>query len=206
MTNIQSPFGFRSWSHRDGSPPTAGFDTLYIASSDTNLYFTGDPVASQTTGPYITIPSTAAATVQLAGVFAGCEYYSNQAARMIWSPFFPGTVSGSTADVKAYVITDPEMQFMVQTSTNAVLNSSNVGLNVGFTTNVSSQGSQTTGISAVTLLATSVGTTSSLPFRVTGLYSNWGPPGVNGTDNTNPGNFVIVAPNNWDRKTLVSNV
>lgn len=203
MANTASPFGFRSWSHRDGSPPTAGFDTLYIASTDTTLYFTGDPVATSATGPYITAPSTAAATVQLSGIFVGCEFWNNGAGRMQWSPFFPGNVSGSTADVKAYVITDPEMQFLVQASSAAGVTSSMVNLNVGYVANTSSLGSQTTGISAVTLNATSVGTTSSLPFRIMGLYSNWGPPGVNGTDNSSASNFVIVAPNNWDRKNLL---
>lgn len=206
MANTQAPFGFRAFGRREGGSPTAGFDTLYIASSDTNLYFTGDPVASGTTGPYITVPSTTAFTSQVAGVFVGCEYWNNGAGRMQWSPFFPGNVSGSTADVKAYVITDPEQTFLVQCASGTVFSSSNVGLNAGFTYAVSTGGNQTTGISNVTLSASSIATTSSLPFRVVGLYSNYAPPGVNGTDNTTAGNMVIVAPNNWDRKQLTSAV
>ena len=200
MANTISPFGFRSWSHRDGSAPTAGFDTLYIASSDTSLYFTGDPVASNTTGPYIQIPSTS--TVQIAGIFAGCEYWNAGASRMQWAPWFPGTVTGSTADIKAYVITDPEMLFLVQTSSVAAITSSQVNLNVGWLNATSSLGSQTSGVSNVSLNSTTVGSTNTLPFRIVGLYSNWGPPGTNGMDNTTAGNFVIVAPNNWDRKNL----
>lgn len=200
MANTVAPFGFKPWSHRDGSTPTMGFDTLYIASSDTNLYFTGDPVATNATGPYITLPSTG--TVQIAGIFVGCEFWNNGAGRMQWNAFFPGTVSGSTADVKAYVITDPEMQFLAQTSSLGAITSSMVNNNIGFTGSVSSLGNQTTGQSVVSLNSTTLASTTTMPFRIVGLYSNWGPPGTNGTDNTTAGNFVIVAPNNWDRKNL----
>jgi hypothetical protein len=34
------------------------------------------------------------------------------------------------------------------------------------------------------------------------FYSNWAPPGQNGTDNTTTYQMVIVMPNAWDRKSL----
>jgi len=61
-------------------------------------------------------------------------------------------------------------------------------------------GNTLTGVSNVTLNSSSFATTNTLPFRLMDLYSNWVPPGQNGTDNTSLGNIVIVAPNNWDRK------
>jgi len=200
MANTFSPFGFRQWRRLDGGAPTAGFDTLTIASSDTNLYFTGDPVATSATGPYITVPSTG--FQQIRGIFLGCEYYSPTVARKVWAPYFPGSVqtSSGTNDAQAWVCTDPDMMWIVQCSTTATVTSSQIGLNFGFTTSASSLGNTTTGISNVSLGSTSAATSSSGPFRLMDLYSNWAPPGVNGTDNTSAGNIVIVAPNNWDRK------
>lgn len=205
MANVIAPFGFRQFRRFDGGAPTAGFDTLTIASSDTNLYFTGDPVATSTTGPYITVPSTGFATVR--GIFMGCEFFSPTVGRKVWSPFFPGSVqtSSGTNDAQAWVCTDPDMLWVVQCSSTATVLSSQIGLN--FTHSVtavslSSQGNQTTGVSIVTLASTTATTSSSGTFRLMDFYSNTAPPGVNGTDNTTVGNFAIVAPNNWDRKNL----
>lgn len=202
MANTMAPFGFRQFRRLDGGAPTAGFDTLTIASSDTNLYFTGDPVVTSATGPYITVLSTAQVIVR--GIFMGCEFFSPTFARKVWSPFFPGSVqtSSGTADAQAWVCTDPEMMYIVQCSSIATVGSSQIGLNTGPNMSIallSSQGNQTTGVS-VTTLSTIATTNSSAPFRIMDLYSNWAPPGTNGTDNTSVGNIVIVAPNNFDRK------
>lgn len=205
MSNTISPFGFRPIGHRDGSQPTQGQERKFIASSDTNLYFTGDPVALSTTGPYVTVPS--AATGQIYGIFVGCEYYNPAAGiqRTVWSPYFPGSVqtSSGTADALAYVISDPDMMFLVQTSSAGAITSSQIGQNIGYNGN-SSQGATTTGISNISLLDTGSSTGSSMPFTIVDLYSNWAPPApglVNGTDNTTGGNYVIVAANNWNRNS-----
>lgn len=202
MANTAAPFGFRQLRRLDGGSPTAGFETAVIASSDTNLYFTGDPVATSTTGPYITVPSSG--FVQIRGIFMGCEYYNASVNQIRWSPYFPGSVSTSsgTNDVKAWVCTDPEMLYIAQCSTNATVLSSQIGQNIGFTTSVSSLGNTLSGVSVVSLGSTSVGTSSSGPFRIYDFYSNYAPPGTNGTDNTSAGNILVVAPNNFDRKNL----
>lgn len=197
MANVIAPFGFRQLRRLDGGAPTAGFETTYIASSDPNLYFTGDPVATSTTGPYITLPSTG--TVQIRGIFMGCEFYSNQVNQIRWSPYFPGSVATGGPDVKCWVCTDPEMLYIAQNSTAATITSSMVGLNVGFTTSASSLGNQLSGVSNVTLDSTTAATTATLPFRIYDLYSNYAPPGTNGTDNTSVGNIIVVQPNNFDR-------
>ena len=200
MANTQAPFGFRQFRRQDGGSPTAGFDTLTIASSDTNLYFTGDPVETSATGPYITVLSTGVTRVR--GIFMGCEFYSPTVGRKIWSPYFPGSVmtSSGTNDAQAWVCTDPEMLYTVQCSTNGTVTATEIGINYGVTTSVSSLGNTLTGQSVVTLGSTSATTSSSAPFRLWDLWSNWAPPGQNGTDNTVAGNIVIVAPNNFDRK------
>jgi hypothetical protein len=203
-----APFGFREWRRLDGSAPTGGMEMLTIQSSDANPVFTGDPVATSANGPYIGGGSSLSGNGQIRGIFKGCEYYSATFARKVWSPSYPGSVgtTATTGDVQAWVVTDPEMLWLVQTSTGlggtggVQVTSTGVGMNFGFSSGTSSQGNATTGISAVTLNSTSIATTATLPFRLADMYSNWAPPGQNGTDNTTLGNFVIVAPNNWDRK------
>src|ERR1700688_3389493 len=114
MSNNFSPFGFRQFRRMDGGAPTAGFDTLTIASSDTNVIGTGDVVitsgsSSSLTGNYVTAVSSGLSQVR--GVFMGCEFYSPTFQRKVWSPYFPGSVqtSSGTADAQAWVCTDPDM-------------------------------------------------------------------------------------------------
>lgn len=211
MANTAAPFGFRQWRRLDGGSPTAGFDQLTIASSDASVIYTGDVVITAANGGtgafgnYVTGFSSGLS--QIRGIFMGCEYYSATVGRPVWSPYFPGSVqtSSGTNDVKAWVCTDPEMTWLVQVSgtagsTTQVLGSSQANLNFGFSSASQASGSATTGISAMTLASTSYATTSTLPFRLLDFYSNYAPPGTNGTDNTTNGQFVIVGANNWDRK------
>lgn len=202
MANTLAAFGFRQFRRLDGGAPTAGFDTLIIASSDVNVIGTGDVVAtavSTTAGNYVTTPSSGLSQVR--GVFMGCEFYSPTVARKVWSPYFPGSVAttSGTNDVQAWVCTDPEMLYTVQCSTTGVVGSSFVSMNFGVSSGTFGAANTTTGISGMTLASTSFATTSTLPFRLWDFYSNWAPPGVNGTDNTSAGNIVIVVPNNFDR-------
>lgn len=207
MVNVIAPFGFRQFRRLDGGSPTAGFDTLSIASSDTNLYFTGDTVVTSTAGVNYITPVSTSGIVR--GVFFGCEFFSPTVGRKVWSPFFPGSVAttSGTNDAQAWVCTDPEMMYTVQCSSIATVGSTQIGNNFLVTVNavlLSSQGNQTTGVSVQTLGSTTATTNSSAPWRLMDMYSNWAPPGTNGTDNTNPGAIVIVAPNNFDRKNTTS--
>lgn len=203
MANVNAPYGFRNFGHRDGSPPTMGLQKYTLNSSDTNLYFTGDPVGF--TGGTIAPYNGSSGSVPIEGIFAGCEFFSPTVGRQVWSPFFPGSV-GSSSPCNAYLITDPEMQFVVQASSLQV-GSSQIGQNVNVLTSVSSLGNQTTGISAATIASTQVSNSSSFPFVIVDLYSNFAPPGgagSNGLDNTTPFNTVVVAPNLWARHAGVA--
>lgn len=202
MVNTFSPFGFRQFRHIDGAPPTAGFDTLTVASSDVSVLGTGDVVVTSATGPYVTGPSSGLS--QIRGVFFGCEFFSPTVGRKVWSPFFPGSVqtSSGTADAQAWVCTDQDMLYIVQCSTTATVTSSQVNLNFGVSSSTFNQANTTTGLSVMTLASTSAATTNTLPWRLYDLYSNWAPPGTNGTDNTSAGNIVVVFPNNFDRNNF----
>lgn len=204
MANTNAPFGFRPYGHRDGSAPTMGMDKFKIYSSDTNSYYAGDPVAqSSAVAGYISLYAGTGATPICLGIFQGCEYYSPSVGRVVWSPsYVTGTGATSSNPVTAYVITDPEMQFIVQAS-SAGIGSSMAGSNATVLAGTMGAGSALTGQSAATLAST-VGSVagSSYPFRIIDVYSNYAPPGVNGTDNSSAYNIVVVAPNNWSRKSL----
>lgn len=207
MANSWSPFGFRSFGHQDGSPPTMGLTRMFMLSSDTSIVGTGDVVQlSSATGfpGYVTQPSSTATSAPgfgYAGVFAGCEYYSPSVGRVVWNSYFPASVS-SSSPVTAYVIQDPQMQFLAQCSTTNVVGSSNIGMNIAILSSLVSGANTTTGISGMGLASSGISASSSYPFRIVDLYQNFAPPGVNGTSTTEGGQIVVVVPNQWATRTL----
>jgi len=193
MANTYAPFGFRQLRRLDGGAPTAGFETFPILSSGTSPFFTGDPVT--TSEQYLAVPSSVSIIL---GVFMGCEYYNATVNRITWSPYFPASV-GTSIPVKAWVCTDPDMLYIAQVSTSAgVIGSSRINENIQMTGSLSSLGNTLSGISAVAL-SSDIATTNSFPWRIYDLYSNYAPPGTNGTDNTSAGQVLVVAPNNFMR-------
>lgn len=206
MANTNAPFGFRSFGHQDGSAPTMGLSRYFILSSDTTSYFCGDPVAlSSATPGYIQLYGGSSLAPICLGIFAGCEYYAPAVGRVVWdNKYVTGSGATSSNPVTAYVISDPEMQFLVQAS-SAGLGSSNIGGNASLLSGTQGAGNTLTGISAATInSATGTVAGSSYPFRIVDVYSNFAPPGVNGTDNSSAYNVFVVAPNNWARKTLTA--
>lgn len=201
MANSFAPFGFRSFGHQDGSAPTMGLSKYTMNSSYATAVFTGDLVCLSSANPG-TVEQMAAglvATIKPLGVFAGCEYYNTNVQRQVWSPYFPGSV-GSSSPVTAYVITDPEMQFLAQASSGTVVGTSLQGWNIAWTVGT---GNTTNGISASYLNSSQVGTqASSYAWRVVDSYSNYGPPGVNGTSTSEGAGFLIVQPVGWMRNTV----
>lgn len=199
MANSSTPFGFLSYGHRDGSAPTMGLEQVAINSSDANLYFTGDSVIWSSAGgkaisPFLT--STAASV--MAGVFAGCEYYTAAAQRVVWSRYYPGSVGSNAANgiTKAWIISDPEMQFVAASA--GTFSSADIGMNVDPLSSQSSLGNTATGQSAMILSTATVANNSSLAFMIVDLLANQS---VSGTPNTESGTYnrVIVAPNMWRR-------
>lgn len=213
VANVAAPFGFRQFGQREGTAPTAGFERLWIASSDTFTYFTGDVVAmsSGTGSPAgtITLLSTlgsVALSNSVVGVFLGCKYYNSNVGRTVWSAYFPGNLlsSGSTS-VEAYVCTNTEQLYIAQGTSGGVLQSSHIGLGIPPSLNNSSAGNTTTGQSVMTVLSSAVtALASNAVFRIIDLYANVAPPGVNGTSSGAEGlQIVVVQPNNWTRKQTV---
>lgn len=182
VTNTNAPYGFKQYKGT-GSAPTFELVTAAISSANGTAIYYGDAVIPLTTGY---IGQATASTVAMAGIFYGCKYFSTSQKRTVWSNYWPG--ADATGDVEAYIVNDPNAQFMVQAGgTN--IGFANIGeyiqLNVG-------TGSTATGMSG--MYVESPNTTVTLPFIVRGLVAD--PPGVNGTNITGTYNTVIVGFNN----------
>ncbi len=209
MANTFSPFGFRSFGQREGTAPTAGMDRMFIASSDTNQYFTGDLVSLSSAQAFGTNPNTisnwsGSSGYVAQGVFQGTEYYSGAVGRVVWNSYFPASV-GSSSPCNAYVITNPQQLFIAQASTTSgVVGSSMIGWGIGVCSSLQTSGNTLSGQSYLALASSATSLQSaSLPFRVVDVYSNYAPPGVNGTSSgAEGGAILVVAPNNWARNNL----
>jgi hypothetical protein len=163
------------------------------------------------TGAYsstLTGPGSATVFTPVAGIFLGCKYLSVSQKRTNWSPYWPG--SDANGDVTAYIVSDPNAQFVVQTGastgTAAAIGLSNIGQNIGFALGTGSTANGISGAYAdqATLIANVGGTASSnsfLPFRILSL-ANYAPGAVsplvsiNGNDNTTAYNRIVVGFNN----------
>ena len=196
MSNTFAPFGFSQVAGNAGAAPNfeqAAYPILY---SDSTKIFTGDPVKLGSNG-YITAWTASTGVSQLFGVFGGCEYLSTSQSRIVWSPYWPGSdvAAGAQSSIVGYVVPiapTTSGRFLVQTgnsSTTAVAvdqgyvgQNSDVAMGTGNTLN---------GRSGAYLDISTFGTTSTLPFRIIGLYQGVG----NGSDATTANNWVIVAAN-----------
>jgi len=200
MANTSAPFGFKQWSGT-GSAPTYEQTVANIASANTTPIFFGDPVVQLNTG-YITQASSN--STQIAGIFVGCKYLSTSQKRTVWSNYWPG--SDTSNAVEAYVITDPNAQFLVQSGNGGPVTFASVGNNIGFGVG-STNGNTANGLSTYYADFGTINTTSTLPFRIIGLagYAAYGTnplTGQNGYDTTTAYNSVIVAFNNVATKSL----
>jgi hypothetical protein len=182
MANTNAPFGFRQYRGL-GSAPTYEQSVRLIKSDNTTAVYFGDPVSNLNTG-YIT--RATAGTAQIAGVFVGCKYLSTSQKRTVWSNYWPG--SDASADVEAYIVDDPNAQFIVQAGGTAI-GLADMGLYVQFNLGT---GNASTGISGAYVESPAV--TATLPFRIIGFVES--PPGANGTDITSAYNQIIVGFNN----------
>lgn len=182
MSNTNAPFGFRQYRGL-GAAPTYEQSVRKIASGDSTAVYFGDPVSNVNTG-YVT--RATAGTAQIAGIFAGCKYLSTSQKRVVWSNYWPG--SDASADVEAYIIDDPNAQFVVQAGASAI-GLADMGLNIQFNLGT---GNANTGISGAYVESPAV--TATLPFRIVGFITE--PPGANGTDIASAYNQIVVGFNN----------
>jgi len=191
MANTFAPFGFQLAGFLDGRTGSLGQQVRLIANADTTAVYSGDPVTSLSTG-YVT--RSTAGTTQISGIFIGCTYLNTSLGRTVWSPSWPG--SGATGDVTAYVVSDPQATFKVQSggSTTTAIGLADTNANINFALGT---GNATTGQSGAYVDQTTINpSTTTLPFRIISLIS--APPGAPGTDTTAPYNTVLVSFNFQD--------
>lgn len=183
MANTFAPFGFRQYRGL-GSAPTYEQSVRAVASTNSTPIYFGDPVMNLNTG-YVAVYVGDDGN-GVSGVFAGCKYLSVSQKRTVWSNWWPG--ADANGDVEAYIIDDPNAQFLVQVS-GGPITLGNIG---NYIDALNDGGNSNTGISG--FYATLPAVNPILPFRIIGLVTQ--PPGANGTDITSANNDIIVAFNN----------
>lgn len=201
MPNTNAPFGFVPY-RGNGAAPTYELATRLIKSDNTTKIFQGDPVIPLTTG-YIG-QMAAGGTVRCEGIFSGCKYLSTSAKRVVWSNYWPG--ADASSDVEAYLYSNPQMQFEVQSSDasgTAAIGLANIGeyINIGYGIGLAGtpNGNTANGLSTASVDQDTLATTVTHPFIIVGLVD--APPGSEGTDVAAEYNRVIVAFNNASSRT-----
>ena len=200
-TNVLGPYGFVQVGTASGPPNFAEMHNppYRIASGYGTAIYYGDAVLMNVSGPtgYIEQWANGAggtATKILVGIFVGCSYFSTSQKKTIYNNYWPG--SDATGDVSAYVVDDPNSQWMVQAGSSAI-DITKIGNTVDIA--ATPVGNATTGQSGMSIVSPS--TTVTYPFKIVNLVTS--PPGVNGTDVTTGYNNVIVAFNNQQYKALL---
>ena len=199
MANTQAPFGFSQRSGT-GSAPTYEQTEQGNGGIDYNataIYF-GDPVNRVSTSDGTiqqAAGSAGGSTVTLAGIFIGCKYLSTVVGRTLWSNYWPGGTpvsSGNQSTISAWIVNDPNAQFLCQTDATGVTQAQ-VGANFDF--NIGT-GTTANGLSGAYLLHTAA-TGAAYPFRLQSLVLS--PPGQNGTS-SGAYNYAVVSFNNVETK------
>lgn len=205
MANVIGPFGLSQWGTASGPPNFAeNHNTPWrIASNNGTAIFYGDLVTPVVATGFIQQWTAAAgsASVLVAGVFIGCSYFSTSQQKTIFNRYWPG--SDATGDVNAFVVDDPNSQWLIQgdTTVAAAITQTSFGKVADVVVNA---GNTVTGVSGMALAAPSASNTGFLPLRVVNIVTT--PPGANGTDLTTVGNYVVVAFNNQIYKTTTGAV
>lgn len=201
MSNPQAPFGFK-WHglYGDAVNPTSGLLQMKIASTDTVTAGEGDPLKFLSSG-YVSLWTKGTSASFLAGIFKSCSYFSIAQGRKVWRNYWPGNdASGDVLVNLAACSGAPAPRFLVQSSGTVGVTMGNVWNNVDVTY---SGGGNTAGnitggyfrSGAMIDLSANIATTSTLPFRIVGLWSDIAAPGSPGTDTSSAYNWVLVEAN-----------
>jgi len=110
MANVNAPFGLKAIRHMTGGE--IRLDEYPIASGYGTSIFTGDPVLQTTDGTLIIGVGTGGTpSTQMFGVFQGVEYTDSTGA-VVFSGYWPASTTAT--NIKARVITDPDVVFLIQ--------------------------------------------------------------------------------------------
>lgn len=167
---VSAPYGLQALNRVDGLPYAGAIRQIPIASTYNTPIYNGDVVnivAGGTIAKSLVTSNVSANTATTtAGVFVGVQYVNSQG-QTVQGQYYPGNAAATSAI--AYVIDDPLAAFKVAvTASNSAMsyvNGSVVGVNMAL---VQGTGSNTTGDSGVSVLASSnaAGSSAVLPVRV----------------------------------------
>lgn len=158
---IDKPYGLKPVNLIGGQVYAGSTRLMAIASGEGTSIFFGDAV--KLSGGYITRDPADSAMTPV-GVFMGCTYTDPNSNQKVFKQYYPaGTVA---ADIKAYVVDDPDALFKVAvvsgTTVISGVTQTAVGLNAALVDNT---GSTITGDSLVAVSATTA-TNGALPVRI----------------------------------------
>ena len=212
MANVNQPFGLTPLWSMDGTVTNFSFNPRYILKTDTTAIFRGDPVLTGTSTEAGYIRQMAGGSgAQCAGVFWDCEYYSIAAKIPVMSKYWPGTTDALANPYPANIFSNPNARFLAQTGASSGTVSPATIANVGNTvdiayTGASNVGSTTTGISSAYIdLFTAVSSSgTTLPFRIIQIASDFLEAGSPGSDITTAYNWVVVAFNFAETRTVTA--
>lgn len=189
-TNTTGNMGFKHIGYLPGYAPDYQLNSPQtVQSSNSTAIYHGDPVIYSGGYIYAATAGTSSTTGTIQGIFDSCVYVDSTG-RTVQSPYCPASQTAT-----CYIISAPGALFLAQ-SNNTALTQSNVNKNIGFVTGT---GSTYTGLSGYFLDAGNIATTSSYPFRIVRLYSDYVPSatGINGA-NASAYNMAIVTFNGQD--------
>ena len=115
MANTDAPNGFTPIRHLTGG--TIRMEEMPIVKETAAAIYSGDLLLANASG-YVNV-AAAGTTAAIVGVFAGCKY-TNPQGQIVYSKYWPAAQATlNDADAVAYVYSDPNIVFSVQTSGTA---------------------------------------------------------------------------------------
>lgn len=205
MPNVQAPFGFRQTSGTGALPTYEQVTQAGGINYNQTPIFNCDPI-QRVSGADSSFVQAVAGVNPIAGIFAGCKYMSTAAKKTTWANYWPGgdVLQANQPLTEAYYTNDPLAQFIAQVGCSGagtpLATPAMIGLNAQFALGT---GNPANGLSGAYIdLTTAPAVTATLPFRITGLITF--PPGAQGTAANGNYNYVIVAFNNVETKSLTA--
>tara|TARA_R100000773_G_C4213624_1_gene112639 strand:+ start:579 stop:1154 length:576 start_codon:yes stop_codon:yes gene_type:complete len=165
MANVDKPFGLRALGNLSatGSQKQFGYQ---IADNQSGAIFQGDLVTLKDGFILQFDPSSHTAAV---GVFNGVFYTDPTTGKPTFKNFYPGSVNITTGTIQADVLDDPNQLFIIQSDEDIV--QADFGKNADV---VVGSGSTTTGLSAMELDSSDIGTGAAKNLKLIGIYDTPG--------------------------------
>lgn len=163
-TNTLAPVGLMYGRQRSANSPTYQANQYTIQKGYGTKIGYGDVVGLNSSG-YVILAADGATSIL--GVFQGClPYFDTNFQQTVFTQWWTGTANPS-GDVGCLVADDYNTRYIAQVSGSAFAQSW-VGMNIGWTATTNGA-PNISGISALSLNGSSVATTPTLPFRITGF-------------------------------------